>query len=143
MTSPTERRTRILRVRAIERRRAEYDLGMAQARVRNVSDLANRIGSLRCNNATAVGECSGADLHATSQMATRLDKAQRDITAPLRTSIEQRTQQESMFVAAKQRENGMEKLVSTAVEEKNRRLEQRVLMSMPMKKRNIQGDPLP
>lgn len=136
MTKLAERRIRILKIRSIERRKAEMQLAQSETDLRHVSDLAKRIATLRHTARVEGGTHHGAELNANGEMAARLDTAQQAMVRPLALATEKCECLREKFIAARQRESGAEKLAESAAERERKESERRQNASLIFRKTN-------
>jgi hypothetical protein len=113
--SQGQRRARIHKIRATNRRIAEAKLAHSSAQLHEKEVLGRRIASLRYGSSADSGLRSGAELKASGELATRLDAALTTMTATLDSARRAHDHQHRQYSAALRHEAAAEKLVEAAV----------------------------
>lgn len=108
---------RILKIRSVKRRMAERQLAQSETELRNMTELAERIDSVRQGLGIISGEQYGVQLRANGEMVARLDNARRSIAAPFAAATDNRNHKMELLVSARQRETGAEKLAQSAAKQ--------------------------
>jgi hypothetical protein len=83
VTALSARRTRLLRLRALQHQMACANLAAADARLVNLNDVAGRLAALRFTLAVEVSPSCGAALRTRYDMTDRLDVARAGLAQPL------------------------------------------------------------
>jgi hypothetical protein len=125
MSKCTSQRSRVLKIRTIERRIAEHRLAESSRELKQLSDLATRIAMLRRASGVAAGLHQGMELRAGSEMTHRLDAAHRAMQAPSAAASAKTECHLDMLATARQREAGAEKLADAALRQALRETEAR------------------
>lgn len=110
MSRPSQRFTRILRVRAAEHRIAAARQIAAERRIGELLGVARRIGILRSSLRPGMGLADGQSLHAMSEMHERLGRAERDLAQPISMAENDHARASAVRLAASAREDGAERL---------------------------------
>lgn len=116
MTSAASRWKRIVRVRAVEHRIAQQRLADADNRLNYLNQISERIDNLRAKTRVNAGHTDGQTLAALSEMATRLDSARDDMTAPVDEALQQRGMMDARRSAAWVREESASRLFQRSTE---------------------------
>jgi hypothetical protein len=135
MSGLAKRRQRILRLRGIEHRLAQLRLAGAEAKLRELEDVAERIAGLRLSTALPAGLVRGATLNASGEFGQRLERAGMDIAAPTAQAKEQRDAAEAARITAWQGEEKSARLHIRAAATEAKAAEQRFIASLPWRKR--------
>lgn len=114
MTTRSQRRERLLRLRTIEHRVAALKLADADSVVANLTSIAARLEQLRHSLTVDAGVRAGADLNAMAEMSLRLERAHVGIDAPLDEAQARRSEFLSHRISAQRREDGAAKLLAKA-----------------------------
>jgi hypothetical protein len=115
MSARSTRRIRILRVRQLEHRLATAKLRSADAALKNLHNIAQRIATLRASLRPDGEETSGLELKALFEMSSRLENARDGLTLPIAQAEEDCDQFDKLRLAARMREDGATKLRDKAV----------------------------
>lgn len=115
MTSLSQRRARIVRVRTIEHRVAAAKQSAAEQRVASLLGVARRLDDLRASLRTREGVTLGASLQAKEELRGRLARAERDLAGPIRSAEDQHQDASALRLLAKAREEGAERLRNKAI----------------------------
>jgi hypothetical protein len=115
MSARSARRTRILRVRQLEHRLARAKLRSADAALKNLHNIAERIAILRASLRPEGDETSGLELKALFEMSARLENARDGLTLPIAQAEESFEQFDKLRQSARLREEGATKLRDKAV----------------------------
>lgn len=114
MTGLSQRRARILRVRAIEHRAAAARQSAADKKIADLLGVARRLGDLRDSLIPTMGPSAGAALQAMNELQSRLADAESSLAQPIRHARELREHAWSVRIAAHGRELGADRLHSKA-----------------------------
>ncbi len=125
MTSLSQRRRHILKIRAVNRRMAEQLFGQSEADLRHATKICDRVATLRATIGSERGIRPGSELRAESEMIVRLDGALTNITSSMLSLTQQRDRQRKIFLSARQNEIAAEKLVEAGVKAEHERHERR------------------
>ncbi len=110
MSAVSIRRSRILRVRQLEHRLATAKLRSADAALRNLRDIAQRIAALESSLSPGGDKTSGLELKALFEMSARLESARNGLAMPIAQAEESRDQFDRLRQTARLREDGAAKL---------------------------------
>ncbi len=110
----TARRARILRLRTIESRIAKTRLTQVEAALGNLLQIAQRLDALGTGLGTTTGATNGQMLLAGAEMTLRLENAAAAIVAPVKEAQDRRDESANMWMRARQKEQGAEKLHAIA-----------------------------
>ncbi len=110
MTRLSDRRERIVRVRALEHRLAAVRQTAAEKRIMDLLGVARRLGDLRANLINSVGPTSGASLQAVSELQGRLGRAESELSQPIKMAELHAEEATSARLRARSREDGAQRL---------------------------------
>jgi hypothetical protein len=110
MSGMAARLQRILRVRGVEHRIAQLRLAEADNRLTSLTQIGARIDTLRSKATPGSGLIDGQSLNAVGEMAMRLERARRDMAAPVKAAEIERQEREIRRGAAWAREEGTSRL---------------------------------
>lgn len=136
MTSLSQKRERILRVRHLEHRVARAKLANAEAALANLDRISERLSSLRATLKPDAEFTNGLALKAMAEMAGRLDAAQSDLAAPIEGARHTRVRSITERTFAKSREQGAEKLRDRALHLETYEQAKRSDANRPFRKRS-------
>ncbi len=136
MTSLSQKRERILRVRHLEHRVARAKLANAEAALANLDRISERLSSLRATLKPDAEFTNGLALKAMAEMAGRLDAAQSDLAAPIEGARHTRVRSITERTFAKSREQGAEKLRDRALQLETYEQAKRSDANRPFRKRS-------
>lgn len=114
MSSLSSRRARVLRLRSIEHKVAVARLAKATNEAQSLEAVARRITALRSGLGALEGQTSGQILSAMAEMASRLDRAGRDLVQPMAALEIARLQIDAERMKARIKKEGASKLHSKA-----------------------------
>lgn len=114
MKSLSQRRARVVRMRAIEHKVAVARLARATREASSLDAVAQRISALRNSLGTSQGQTNGQLLAAMAEMATRLDRAGKELEQPIAAIEAARIRIDAERVKARIKEEGAAKLHSKA-----------------------------
>lgn len=110
MTTLSKRRSRIVRVRAIEHRIAAMQQSAAERRVVELVGVAQRLDDLRQSLSPSEGLIDGASLQAKGELSNRLARAEAEMRTPIRRAEHAHDEATSLRLRARAREEGAERL---------------------------------
>jgi hypothetical protein len=141
VSGQTDRRARVLRVRAIEHRAAAARLANADAVIANLSRIAGRLAMLRQSLAAEHGGTFGVSLNAMAEMSLRLEAATVSLVRPINEAESVRAHVETERLSARRREESAAKLHGRALLFDEQLLESRYIANLPFRKRvRTQGE---
>lgn len=114
MTSLSQRRARVLRLRNIEHKVAVARLAKATNEANSLEAVARRIATLRNGLGTLEGQTSGQALSAMAEMASRLDRAGQELVQPMAALETTRIRIDAERMKARIKKEGASKLHSKA-----------------------------
>jgi hypothetical protein len=136
MTSLSQKRARIVRVRHLEHRIARARLATAEATLANLDRISQRLSNLRATLKPDAEFTNGLALKAMAEMAGRLEVAQADLAAPIEGAKHNRVRSIAERTFAKSREQGAEKLRDRAERLETYQQAIRADANRPFRKRN-------
>jgi len=126
MNTQTNRRARILRIRAVEHSIATTRLARADATLANLVQIATRLTLLRRSLTTQRGDTLGRSLNAQAEMAGRLESAAVSLALPIKDAEQARGRVDADRQSARRKEKGAAKLHEHAVRMDEAARDQRV-----------------
>lgn len=136
MTSLSERRARILRVRQLEHRVARARLANAEAAVANLDRISGRLSGLRATLRPDAERTTGLALKSMAEMSLRLETAQSELKAPIEGAQHHRIRSMAERAFAKGREEGAKKLRDRALHVETTEQTRRADANRPFRKRH-------
>ncbi len=126
MTSPTEKRARLLRLRMIERRQAEIRMARAGATLQGLEAIAARLETLRAELVPDIQVQPGVVIRAMADMQLRLEAAAHELKVSLKTARAAFEHEADRRNHAALREDGAERLHDAALAQDELLAERRV-----------------
>lgn len=140
MTAATQRWTRILKVRSIQRQMAEAQLRRCETELHNLVDLGTRISAIRDAAQPSEGAQSGLMMRSVCELSGRLDSAQRALVNPRDNAKTACDRQQKAVLASKQREMAVEKLEAAAFAQIAKQADDKQSRAMIFRKPSHSGD---
>jgi hypothetical protein len=128
-----------MRVRAVEHQLAKLRLATADNRLLSLTQVGDRIDSLRAQIFAEPGATDGLTLRSMGEMATRLDTARSDMTVPIAVADAHRDEMDIRRRAAWAREEGADRLHARASNAETISAERRADANRPGKLSNARN----
>lgn len=125
MTRLYSNRSRIVRIRTVEKRLAQMELAQAQRKVQQISSIIDRLDALGCEDNIASGLVNGRSLGAKSEMTIRLEHARQLTAAPMKNALQQVDHRQQQSNQAQQKVEGANRLLEKSERKNAARLMQR------------------
>ena len=135
MTGPAARRTRILRLRALEERIAGAHLARAVAALDGVRTVEARLASLRAGLAAPAGPIDAQSLLSAAELATRLDSASAGLERSRTEAIQNRDASQAAHQATRLRAERITRLHERATREEAAAQDRRIAAALPLARR--------
>ncbi|MBC6436511.1 hypothetical protein FM036_47585 [Nostoc sp. HG1] len=140
MKSLVEKRGRIAKVRAIQKRVAELELANADRRLQHIRGIVERLATLKSGLSEVGAQTNGASLAARSETNMRLNNASRATAVPLNEAIAGRARKNAAMLAAHRTADGAETLLQRSTASFERAKETRTDANRVSRRSRFLGD---